>query len=70
MLETNADSSQERLEEFIQLLESSRQLQEDILTCRLDAAYLYVEDVEGDWLENWGEDEEEIEVLELAEDLR
>lgn len=61
MVETNAHSSQERLEEFIQLLESSRQLQQDILTRGLDAAYLYVEDVEGDWLENWDEDEEDLE---------
>jgi len=61
MVSSKDNSSQERLEEFIQLLESSRQLQQDILTCGLDAAYLYVEDVEGDWLENWDEDEEDLE---------
>ena len=61
MVDNNTNSGQERLEEFIQLLESSRQLQQDILTRGLDAAYLYVEDVEGDWLENWDEDEEDLE---------
>jgi hypothetical protein len=37
-------------------LESSRQLQQDILNHGLDAAYLYFEDVDGDWLENWDDD--------------
>lgn len=45
--------SQEKLAEFTKLLESSRKLQADILNYGLDAANLYVEDVDGDWLENW-----------------
>jgi hypothetical protein len=61
MVYNKTNSSQEKLEAFVQLLESSRQLQQDILTRGLDAAYLYVEDVEGDWLENWDEDEEDLE---------
>ncbi len=60
MVETKAHFNQEKLEAFVQLLESSRQLQQDILTRGLDAAYLYVDDVEGDWLENWDEDEEDL----------
>lgn len=50
---------QERLEKFIQHLEEVRQLQRDWMTYGLDCVDLYVEDVDGDWLEKWGEDEEE-----------
>lgn len=61
MVYNKVSSSQEKLEDFIQLLESSRQLQQDILTRGLDAAYLYVDDVDGDWLENWDEEEGDLE---------
>ncbi|OZH52929.1 hypothetical protein AFK68_21110 [Hydrocoleum sp. CS-953] len=44
---------EEKLAEFTKLLESSRKLQADILNYGLDAAEIYVEDVDGDWLENW-----------------
>jgi hypothetical protein len=50
---------QQRLEEFLHAVEAAQKLQDDILRHGLDAAYLYVEDVDGDWLERWGEDEEE-----------
>src|SRR5512136_3115832 len=59
MVTKRQTTSQERLEKALKSLGSARQLQRDLLTYGLDAAYLYVEDVDGDWLEKWGEDEEE-----------
>ncbi|GAB1544002.1 hypothetical protein NUACC21_66780 [Scytonema sp. NUACC21] len=50
---------QQRLEKFLQHLEEARKLQDDIFNYGLDAAYLYVEDVDGDWLEKWGEEDDE-----------
>ncbi|MBD2693301.1 hypothetical protein [Anabaena catenula] len=48
---------QQRLEKFLQHLEAARQLENDIMKYGLDAAYLYCDDVDGDWLETWGDDE-------------
>ncbi len=44
---------EDKLAEFTKLLESARKLQADVLNYGLDAADLYVEDIDGDWLENW-----------------
>ena len=52
-------SDKERLEKVWQALQAAQKLQSDRLTFGLDHVNLYVEDVEGDWLERWGEDEEE-----------
>jgi hypothetical protein len=52
-------SDKERLEKVWQSLQAAQKLQSDRLTVGLDHVNLYVEDVEGDWLERWGEDEEE-----------
>jgi len=52
-------SDKERLEKVWQSLQAAQKLQNDRLTFGLDHVKLYVEDVEGDWLERWGEDEEE-----------
>lgn len=51
---------QERLERFLKAVEEAQKLQDDFLKYGLDCVNLYVEDVDGDWLENWGEDEETI----------
>lgn len=59
MVTQGQTTSQERLEKALKSLENARKLQRDLLNYGLDAAYLYVEDVEGDWLEKWREDEEE-----------
>ncbi|MBW4497475.1 MAG: DUF1822 family protein [Oscillatoria princeps RMCB-10] len=59
MVTKRQTTSQERLEKALKYLGNARQLERDLLTYGLDAAYLYVEDVDGDWLEKWGEDEEE-----------
>jgi hypothetical protein len=49
---------QERLDQFLEHLEAARQLQRDWMTHGLDCIDLYFEEIDGDWLENWGEDEE------------
>ncbi|WZI66304.1 MAG: hypothetical protein HEQ35_18840 [Gloeotrichia echinulata IR180] len=49
---------QDRLEQFLQHLEEARQLQRDWMTYGLDCVDIYFEDIDGDWLEKWGEDEQ------------
>lgn len=48
---------QKRLNKFIESVEAAQKLQNDIVRYGLEAAYLYAEDVDGDWLEKWDEDE-------------
>jgi hypothetical protein len=60
MVKEGPTDRQERLEKFRQHLEEARKFQEDLLKYGLEAVHLYVEDVDGDWLERWGEDEEEL----------
>ncbi len=50
---------QERLEQFLQHLEAARQLQRDWMNYGLDSVDIYFEDIDGDWLEKWGEEEAE-----------
>lgn len=69
MVKEKQSHSQEKLEEFRQHLEEARKLQDELLTYGLEAIYLYVEDVDGDWLEKWGEDEEELERITSTQSL-
>ncbi|PLZ91227.1 hypothetical protein CEN45_16315 [Fischerella thermalis CCMEE 5198] len=46
-----------RFEKFLRHLGEARKLQDDILKYGLAAADLYCEDVDGDWLETWGDEE-------------
>ncbi|WP_027403609.1 hypothetical protein [Aphanizomenon flos-aquae] len=59
MVNQEPTNSQERLENFLQHIEAARQLENDIMKYGLDAAYLYCDDVEGDWLDTWGDDNDE-----------
>ena len=59
MVKKNSTGCQERLENLLQAVEAAQKLQHDIIRYGLEAAYFYVEDVDGDWLERWNEDEEE-----------
>ena len=59
MVNQEPTNSQERLENFLQHIEAVRQLENDIMKYGLDAAYLYCDDVEGDWLDTWGDDNDE-----------
>ncbi|MBE9126691.1 MULTISPECIES: hypothetical protein [unclassified Coleofasciculus] len=58
MVQEEQTDRQERLKKFIQAVEKAQILQNDLLTYGFDCIHRYVEDVEGDWLERWGEDEE------------
>lgn len=59
MVNQKLTERQQRLENFLQHLEASRKLQDDIIKYGLDAADLYFENIDGDWLETWGDDEDE-----------
>lgn len=47
----------DRLNAISDPLKAARQMHQDWLTHGTDFVHLYVEDVEGDWLENWDEDD-------------
>ena len=59
MVKKNSTACQERLENLLQAVEVAQKLQNDIIRYGLEAAHFYVEDVDGNWLERWNEDEEE-----------
>ncbi|NET14321.1 MAG: hypothetical protein F6K08_16545 [Okeania sp. SIO1H6] len=40
--------------------QEAQKLQEDRLTWGINHVNLYVENIDGDWLEKWGENEEEL----------
>ncbi len=65
MVNQKLTDSQEKFEQFLQRLQAARQLQDDIIKYGTDAAHLYYDDVNGDWLEKWGEDDEEPGYVEL-----
>ncbi|MBD2248560.1 hypothetical protein [Nostoc sp. FACHB-888] len=49
---------QQRLDNFLEAVEAAQKVQDDIMKYGLEAAHLYCDDVDGDWLETWGEDED------------
>lgn len=51
-------SNKERLEKVWQAFQAAQKLQEDRLAWGINHVSLYVENVDGDWLEKWGEEEE------------
>jgi hypothetical protein len=59
MVHQKITDRQQRLENFLKSVEAAQKLQDDIMKYGLDAAYLYCDDVDGDWLETWGDDEDE-----------
>jgi hypothetical protein len=56
-------TTQNPLENFNQALLKARQMQDNWLQYGVNFVDLYIEDVESDWLETWGDDEEENETL-------
>lgn len=54
---------QDRLEKALEALEAARKMQHDWMTHGLDFVHLYIEDVDGDWLERWGDDEDALETV-------
>ncbi len=65
MVKERLSKNREKLEIFLQHLEESRQLRKDWMINGLDSVDLYFEDVDGDWLEKWGENDEESGYVEL-----
>jgi hypothetical protein len=53
--------SQKKVDRALETLRANRRYQQDKLTLGLDRVDRYVEDIEGDWLDDWtdeaGEDE-------------
>ncbi|BAY05077.1 hypothetical protein H6G54_18630 [Anabaena cylindrica FACHB-243] len=62
MVNQKSINRQQRLENFLQHLEEGRQLQDDFIKYGLDAANLYFENIDGDWLETWEDDNEKISI--------
>ncbi|OKH47939.1 hypothetical protein NIES2101_23000 [Calothrix sp. HK-06] len=54
---------QQRLEKFVQAVDAAQQLQNNILRYGINAAYLYYEDVDGDWLSKWGDEDTPLELI-------
>jgi hypothetical protein len=46
-----------QVDTFAEALATARQMQQNWLTYGVDFVNIYVEDVDGDWLETWGNDE-------------
>ncbi|MCF2145940.1 hypothetical protein IQ276_005590 [Desmonostoc muscorum LEGE 12446] len=58
MVQEKQSDRQQRLDNFLQAVEAAQKVQDDIIKYGLEAAHLYCDDVDGDWLETWGEDED------------
>ncbi|MHC5821686.1 MAG: hypothetical protein ACYT04_38905 [Nostoc sp.] len=58
MVQEKQSDRQQRLHNFLQAVEAAQKVQDDIIKYGLEAAHLYCDDVDGDWLETWGEDED------------
>ncbi len=56
---TTKFSTEHRLQRALKALELEQTIQRDWLEHGLDFVNLYVEDLEGNWLETWGEDDQE-----------
>ncbi|MBK1986108.1 hypothetical protein A0J48_000825 [Sphaerospermopsis aphanizomenoides BCCUSP55] len=57
MLNQKEMNSITQVDEFAEILAAARRMQQDWLEYGVNYVHLYVEDVEGDWLETWGNDE-------------
>ena len=60
MAKEQATDCEERLENFFQAVEEAQKFQDNLLKYGLEAVHLYVEDIEGDWLEKWQEEDEDL----------
>ncbi|AFZ25957.1 hypothetical protein Cylst_3842 [Cylindrospermum stagnale PCC 7417] len=58
MLNQKEVNSNPQTDTFAEALAAARKMQQEWLNYGLDFVHLYVEDVDGDWLENWGSDED------------
>lgn len=69
MVKEQSTDREERLEKFLQAVEEAQKLQDDLLKYGLDAVHLYVEDVEGDWLEKWQEEDKSAQIRSVRNTL-
>ncbi|MEH1789368.1 hypothetical protein [Nostoc sp.] len=58
MVQEKQSDRQQRLDNFLQAVEAAQKVQDDIIKYGIEAAHLYCDDVDGDWLETWEEDED------------
>jgi hypothetical protein len=57
MVNQQQTNNSAQLEDLTAALAAARNMQQDWLNYGLNFVHIYVEDVEGDWLEAWGDDE-------------
>lgn len=57
MVNQQQTNSNTQIETLSEALASARKMQQDWLNYGLNFVHIYVEDVDGDWLETWGDDE-------------
>ncbi|NET69613.1 MAG: hypothetical protein F6K62_00705 [Sphaerospermopsis sp. SIO1G2] len=57
MLNQTEMNSITQVDEFAEILAAARKMQQDWLEYGVNYVHIYVEDVNGDWLETWGDDE-------------
>ena len=57
MINQQETNSMVQVDRFSEALASARKMQQDWLEYGLNFVHIYVEDVDGDWLENWGDDD-------------
>jgi hypothetical protein len=56
MLNQKEMNSITQVDEFAEILAAARRMQQDWLEYGVNYVHLYVEDADGDWLENWDSD--------------
>jgi hypothetical protein len=52
-------SQSKKVDSALETLKANRRYQQDKLTLGLDRVDRYVEDIDGDWLDNWTDESEE-----------
>jgi hypothetical protein len=57
MVNQQQTNNSTQLEDLTEALAAARGMQQDWLNYGLNFVHIYVEDVESDWLETWGDDE-------------
>ena len=57
MVNQQQTNNSAQLENLTEALAAARNMQQDWLNYGLNFVHIYVEDVESDWLETWGDDE-------------
>jgi hypothetical protein len=65
-MDKNAKTNQENINSVRTALAEARKMQNTWLQHGLDFVQFYVEDWDGDWLERWGEDDEDNAVIETT----